>query len=180
MLVYEKWVTENDALVRHLYGTEANIPGDNDNQLVYQDEYGDAITLTNALANTYLDNGNGGIDMVTPQGEESFLAVAIKKQDNSLVNIIPGGNYTPEEKTVTKIEEDSSSTMKTTYSVGDDLSVAGLKIKVTYNNDSTEVIASNASGLSYSPTNGTKLTAENTKLTVTYHEKTCDIALIVS
>ena len=89
-------------------------------------------------------------------------------------------NYTPEEKTVTKIEEDSSSTMKTTYSIGDALSVAGLKIKVTYNNGSTEVIASNASGLSYSPTNGTILSAENTKLTVTYHEKTCDIALTVS
>ena len=44
MLVYEKWVTESDEQVRHLYGTVENIPSNSDNQLVYQDADGDAVT----------------------------------------------------------------------------------------------------------------------------------------
>ena len=97
MLIYEK-ISDG---VRHLFGTVANIPADSDNQLVYQDADGDAVTPS--LSYQYFDDGHGGIKMVDSDGEETFLAVNIKKTDNSLVNVIPGGSYEPAAKVLKSI-----------------------------------------------------------------------------
>lgn len=175
MLIYEKKVDG----VRHLFGTMENIPNESDNQLVYQDEYGDAITLTDALENQYFDDGKGGITMVTPEGVSSFLGVAIKDANDQIITIVPEGGFTPEEKEVKSIAVDTPPT-KTSYVEGETLSMAGLKIEVTYTNDSTEILASNASGITYSPASGATLTVENTKVTITYKEKTCEQAITVT
>ena len=175
MLIYEKKVDG----VRHLFGTMENIPNESDNQLVYQDEYGDAVTLTDALENQYFDDGKGGITMVTPEGVSSFLGVAVKDTNNQVTVVIPQGGFTPEEKEVKSIAVDTPPT-KVSYTAGEALSMAGLKIEVTYTNNSTEILASNATGITYSPASGTTLTVENTKVTITYKEKTCEQAITVT
>ena len=125
MLIYEKWTTESDEKVRHLYGTVNNIPSDSDNLLVYQDADGD--TVTPSLSYTYLDDGHGGINMFHENdGEliETFLAVNIKKQDNSLVNVVPGGSYEPQTKTLKSISFKKKPTT-TEYNVGEALDLTG-------------------------------------------------------
>lgn len=147
MLIYEKWVTESDEQVRHLYGTEANVPSDSDNQLVYQDADGDTVTPT--LAYTYLDDGHGGIKMVDSEGEETFLAVNIKKQDNSLVNVIPGGSYEPATKTLksirfkkkpTKLEYDTNATT---------VDPTGAQIEATWETGEKSIVALTDEDLSF-------------------------------
>ncbi len=93
MLIYEKKVEENDELVRHLFGTEGNIPSEDDVQLSYKDASGTAVsdlTVTSKL----LDDGHGGIKT------EDGSAVNVWLGDK---NIVPGNlestKETPDEET---------------------------------------------------------------------------------
>lgn len=148
MLVYEKWVTESDQKVRHLYGTVGNIPSDSDNQLVYQDADGDSVTPI--LTYTYLDDGHGGIKMVDNNDDtETFLAVNIKKSDNSLVNIIPGGTYEPATKTLKSIKFKKKPT-KLEYTVSDTtVDATGAVIEATWETGEKSVVAGDDSDLSF-------------------------------
>ena len=171
MLVYEKKVDN----VRHLFGTMNDVPSESDNQLVYKDAYGDSATVS--LNNKYLDDGHGGITMVTPEGTASFLAVNIKKTDNSLVNIIPGGSY--ETPTVSSIAVKTAPT-KVTYTEGDKLDMKGLVLTVTYSNSTSQDIAYGDTGITYSPADGATLATTDTKVTITYANKTAEQAITVN
>ena len=164
MLVYEKWVTESNEKVRHLYGTVGNVPNDSDNQLVYQDKDGDAVTPT--LAYTYLDDGHGGIKMVDSEGAETFLAVNIKKQDNSLVNIIPGGTYQPAAKVLSSIAfTKQPNTM--TYTVGDSLVSTGSQITATWSSGETSKVTTSCT-FKFNVSNSTTCTADDTAIVASY------------
>lgn len=162
MLVYEKWVTESNEKVRHLYGTMSNVPSASDNQLVYQDADGD--TITPSLSNKYLDDGHGGIIMVTPDDEETFVAVNIKKQDNSLVNIVPGGNYEPQDKVLKSIKFKTKPTTLT-YTVGDSLDLTGTVIEATFESGEKEIVTDDCT---FDPADKATLTAEDTSITASY------------
>lgn len=185
MLVYEKWVTETvdkeEVLVRHLYGTMANVPSDEDNQLAYLDENGDEITIEDALANTYLDNGNGGIIMVDPEGNESALGVAIEDENGELVQIIPQVEEEDDEESKTinsiSIEEPPG---KTTYDVGDKLNMDGIEIKADYSDGSSKTVDYGDEDLSYDPEDGADVTKDMTKVTVSYEGKTAEQPIVVN
>lgn len=161
MLVYEKWVTESNEQVRHLYGTVENTPSDSDNQLVYQDADGDAVTPT--LAYTYLDDGHGGIKMVDSEGTETFLAVNIKKSDNSLVNIIPGGNYEPADKVLKSISFKKKPAL--TYTEGDTIDISAAKVQATFESGEKEDVTSD---VVWTPTTSTQLATTDTTITASY------------
>ena len=57
MLIYEKKVNGE----RHIFGTTANVPSENDNQLEYYDLNYPAESIEPTLNDTYLDDGHGGI-----------------------------------------------------------------------------------------------------------------------
>lgn len=146
MLVYEKYVTETvdneQVKVRHLFGTEANVPSDSDNQLVYQDADGD--TVTPSLENKYFDDGNGGIKMVDSEGVETFLAVNINKGtalSPELVNIIPGGSYTPETKTLKSIKFKTKPTKLEYASDATEVDPTGAVIEATWESGEKSVVA---------------------------------------
>lgn len=90
MLIYEKWLEENSEKVRHLFGTEANIPSSEDEQLAYQNAQGSTVSdLT--FDETYLDDGHGGIIRAS---NGMKIAVGIVDPDTSEVTIvIPEGGY---------------------------------------------------------------------------------------
>ena len=90
MLIYEKYVEENDEKVRHLFGTEANIPAAEDEQLTYQNAQGSTVSdLT--FDETYLDDGHGGIIRAS---NGMKIAVGIVDPDTSEVTIVvPKGGY---------------------------------------------------------------------------------------
>ncbi len=164
MLVYEKWVTNQSTneLERHLFGTEGNIPSNSDNQLVYQDADGDAVTPS--LSNTFVDNRNGGIIMIDSDGKETFVAVNIKKSDNSLINIVPGGNYEPAEKVLKSIKfKKKPSTI--TYTEGDKLDLTGAVIEATFESGEKEIITDDCT---FSPADGDTLATTDTTITASY------------
>lgn len=146
MLVYEKWVTETidgvPTKVRHLYGTEGNVPSDSDNQLVYQDADGD--TITPSLSNQYFDDGHGGIIMVSEEDDEkveTFVAVNIKKQDNSLVNIVPGGSYEPSDKVLKSIKFKTKPTKLEYAADATEVDPTGAVIEATWATGEKSVVA---------------------------------------
>ena len=169
MLVYEKKVTETiDGVateVRQLFGTVNDIPSDSDNQLVYKDADGDAVTPS--LDYKYLDNGSGGITMVETDGTEIFLGVNIKKTDNSLVNIIPGGSYEPADKVLKSIRFKKKPT-KLTYTAGDTLDLTGTVIQATWETGEKSDVALDDGDLTFSPLSGATLTVDDTTITATY------------
>lgn len=143
MLIYEKISDE----VRHLFGTVANIPADSDNQLVYQDADGDSVTPS--LSYQYFDDGHGGIKMVDSEGTETFLAVNIKKADNSLVNVIPGGSYEPAAKVLESIRFSRKPT-KTEYAAdATEVDPAGAKIEATWKTGEKSIVALTDEDLSF-------------------------------
>ena len=160
MLVYEKGTGEN----RHLYGTMNNIPADTDNQLVYKDADGDAITPT--LAGTYVDDGNGGILMKGEDGD-TFVGVYVKKPNNDLVNIIPGGGYQPEKKVLKSIRFKKKPT-KTKYIADEELNLDGTVIEATFETGEKETLALDADGLTFDPEDRATLTVDDTSITATY------------
>ena len=162
MLVYEKWVDNGSGtLVRHLYGTMDNVPAESDNQLVYKDADGDVLEDV-TLANTYLDDGHGGILMVDAEGTETFVGVNIKKQDNSLVNIVPGGNYTPAEKVLKSIAF-TKAPNKTEYVAGDTIVTTGCQVTATWSSGETSKVTTSCT---FAPTEA--LTTEDTVITASY------------
>jgi len=168
MLIYEKYVTETvdeeDVQVRHLFGTEANVPSDSDNQLVYQDADGDTVVPT--LAAQYFDDGKGGIIMVTEEdGEkvETFLAVNIKKADNSLINVVPGGNYEPADKVLKSIRFKTKPT-KLAYVEGDEIDITGAVIEATWETGDKSIVAN--TDCTFTPASA--LTTTDTKITASY------------
>ena len=168
MLVYEKWGTETingvATRTRHLYGTIDTIPNNSDNQLVYQDADGDNITPT--LAYTYLDDGAGGIKMVDNEGTETFLAVNIKKQDNSLVNIVPGGNYEPAAKVLESIAF-TKQPNTLTYTVGDSLVSTGSQITATWKTGETSKVTTSCT-FKFNVSESTTCTADDTAIIASY------------
>ena len=150
MLVYEKGVGEE----RHLYGTMANIPSDEDEQLSFKDADGNPVEgLT--LTETYLDNGHGGI---IRKSDSEPLTVFIGEN-----NIIPGPAIF--EKTPTGIEITTEPT-KMTYSVGDTLDLSGMVVKLFYNDGSSEEIED----WEADPADGDTLAEDDTPVMVTYDE----------
>lgn len=172
MLIYEKYVTETvdeaDVQVRHLFGTEANVPSDSDNQLVYQDADGDTVAPT--LNAKYLDDGKGGIIMVTEEdGEkvETFLAVNIKKADNSLINVVPGGSYEPAEKVLSSVRIEKANNTKTHYTVGDTLSTTGVKLFATFASGEEENVTTSAT-FKFDDSESTTATADDKAVVGSY------------
>lgn len=168
MLVYEKYVTETvdneQVKVRHLFGTEANVPSDSDNQLVYQDADGD--TVTPSLENKYFDDGNGGIKMVDSEGVETFLAVNINKgtaQSPNLVNVIPGGSYEPADKVLKSIRFKTKPT-KLAYVEGDEIDITGAVIEATWKTGEKSIVAN--TDCTFTPA-GALATTDN-KITASY------------
>ena len=150
MLVYEKGVGEE----RHLYGTMANIPSDEDVQLSFKDADGNPVEgLT--LTETYLDNGHGGI---IRKSDSEPLTVFIGEN-----NIIPGPAIF--EKTPTGIEITTEPT-KMTYSVGDTLDLSGMVVKLFYNDGSSEEIED----WEADPDTGDILAKDDTPVMITYNE----------
>ena len=105
---------------------------------------------------------------------ETFLAVNIKKTDNSLVNIVPGGSYEPATKTLKSISFKKKPTI-TTYTVGDSLDLTGTKIEAVFETGDKEIVGDFtgvepvvADGLTFSPANEATLTAEDTLITASY------------
>lgn len=150
MLVYEKGVGEE----RHLYGTMANIPSEDDEQLSFKDADGNPVEgLT--LTETYLDDGHGGI---IRKSDSEPLTVFIGEN-----NIIPGpANF---EKIPTGIEITENPT-KMTYSVGDTLDLTGMKVKLFYNDGSSEDIED----WEADPDTGDTLAKDDTPVMITYGE----------
>ena len=73
---------------------------------------------------------------------------------------------------------------KTTYTEGEKFDPTGLKVGVKYDNgevkDVAEYTAETAGQFAFDPTLDTALTTKNTKVTVTYKEKTADIIITVN
>lgn len=150
MLVYEKGVGEE----RHLYGTMANIPSDEDEQLSFKDADGNPVEgLT--LTETYLDDGHGGI---IRKSDSEPLTVFIGEN-----NIIPGPAVF--EKTPVGIEI-TMNPAKMEYKVGDALDLTGMKVELFYNDGSSEEI----DDWEADPADGDTLAADDTPVMVTYDE----------
>lgn len=160
MLVYEKKVDET----RHLFGnTTSTVPTADDVQLTYKDAEGSTLTVTEA--DTYLDDGHGGI---------------IRKSDNKAINVfigdtqIIGGEITP---VLTSIKVTAPT--KTSYSDGEALDLTGMVVKEVYTDGSEKTITE---GYTTSPEDGATLATTDTKVTVTHtaSEKTAEFAITVS
>jgi len=176
MLVYEKWIEENDELVRHLFGTMDNIPAVGDNQLIYKDGDGDVIETIPENA-VFLDDGHGGINMVDTDGNVTFLGVNIKKSNNEVVNIIPGGDYTPTEKILTSIRFKHKPN-KTAYIEGEEIDTTGIKIEATFASGDKEDVTADCE---FTPEGALATTDEAITASYTYDDvtKTADYAITV-
>ncbi len=94
--------------------------------------------------------------------------------------------YTTRIEVTFKIDEAPAATLtgisvktpptKTAYKVGEALDLSGLELLATYDNNETTGVTT---GYTTSPTNGANLSAENTKVTITYKEKTTVQAITV-
>ena len=121
MLIYEKKVEESNEMVRHLFGTEGNIPGPDDVQLTYADTDGDPIddlTVTTPL----FDDGHGGIK--TADGETVSVWIGT-------TNIIPGDITVALSGIVV-----TTKPTKLTYAVNDKLDLTGMVVKGKYSDGS--------------------------------------------
>lgn len=172
MLVYEKKVDSQ----RKIFGTTNNFPSDSDNQLVYKDRDGDVISdLT--LNAEYVDDKHGGI---LRKSDDQFIAVYIKDANNNLINIVPGGNYTPEEKVLKSIKVKTPPT-KVAYTEGDTLDITGLSITATFQSGEKETITT---GFTTSPEDGATLATTDDKIVISYTvgevTKTCNQAIEVT
>lgn len=117
MLIYEKKVEENNEKVRHLFGTEANVPGADDVQLTYADADGDPITdLT--VDTKLFDDGHGGMKLA--DGEAVSVWIGNK-------NVIPGTIAVAISGIVV-----TTKPTKLTYDVNDKLDLTGMVVKGKY------------------------------------------------
>ncbi len=106
---------------------------------------------------------------------------AVLSRSNNIVTVSYGGKTTSFTITVNTVTLDSisvsSKPSKTTYNEGDKFSTAGLKIKLTYNNGSSEIISS---GFTTNPANGASLTTSNRTVTVSYGGKTASFTITIN
>ena len=85
-------------------------------------------------------------------------------------------------KTVSSITVKTAPT-KTSYTAGENFAPAGLVLRVTYTDSTTDDItysSSNASSFTFNPSTSTALTVSNTSVTITYGGKSCTQAITVS
>lgn len=162
MLIYEKQIDSE----RHLFGTMANIPAEEDVQLSFLDADGNIINPE--LSDTYLDDKKGGI---------------IRKSDNKAVNvfigdknIIPGDFVppTPERKLVSiefKVEP-----TKVEYLVGEAISLEGAVVEAVYDNEDRETVTSECT---FVPAEGDLATEDMTKITAKYEKKKAEVVITV-
>ena len=150
---------------RELYQATGAAPAAADVKLTYVDDDGSAYTPETGMS--YFDDGKGGIK--DKEGAEVYV-----KAGDDLV--IPQG-YTPTIPVLQSIAVKTAPT-KVTYTAGDKLDLKGLVIEATYTDGSKAVIRKKE--LSFSPAEGTVLATTNTKVTITYDEKTCEQAITVS
>lgn len=159
MLIYEKKVEESNEMVRHLFGTEGNIPNPDDVQLSYKDASGDEVeglTVTSKL----LDDGHGGIK--TEEGDEILVWMADK-------NIIPG-NVSGDK--VISIAVTTAPT-KTTYDISDSdntLDLTGMIVKATMADGSKETLTA-STDYTTDPADGATLSTAG-EVTITISGKT--------
>lgn len=167
MLIYEKKVEENNELVRHLFGTEGNIPSENDAQLSYKDASGTTVsdlTVTSKL----LDDGQGGIKT------EDGSAVNVWLGDK---NIVPGNLEPIVEPELVSIEVTKQPTA--TNTVGDPLKYTGIGVTGTYSDESTASIKK--ADLTFDPAENTVADQEGElTVTVSYEEKTTTFKIVVN
>ena len=166
MLIYTK-IVDN---VRKLFGNySGNVPTADDTELTYLKQDGSELTLQ--AGDTYVDGGSSdGVQRIKRLSDDSAVVVEIGN------HIIIGGEVIP---VVSSIAVKTAPT-KTAYSVSETLDLTGLVITVTYTDSDTEDLAYTADGVVCSPANGATLTAEDTKVTITYSGKTCEQAITVT
>lgn len=157
---------------------------------------GEKITSTKGITVTAYDKDENEITSSSISvGAITFNAFEYGKDTVTGTVVVNGKTYnftadlktagiTVEQRKVTGIEKDSSSTMKTSYKSGETLDMTGLKIKVSYNYGDSKVIDYSNFDFTCSPKNGATLT-ENTTLLVVYtdpdtnQDYKCEIALTV-
>lgn len=163
MLIYEKKVEENDELVRHLFGTEGNIPSEDDVQLSYKDANGTAVsglTVTSKL----LDDGHGGIKT------EDGSAVNVWLGDK---NIVPGNFVEPELVSIAVTKQPTA-----TNRVGDPIKYTGIQVTGTLSNGVTGTIGK--ANLTFDPAENTVADKEGElTVTVSYEEITTTFKIVV-
>lgn len=169
MLIYEKYVEEtvdgNTVLVRHLFGTDANVPAVGDEQLVYEDADGDVITPVDG--DTYVDGGSAnGIQRIKRLSDDK--AVNVLLDDEVIIGEVA-------EKVVKSIKVKTKPT-KLTYAVNETLDLTGMVVQATYEDGDKE----NVDGYTTDPADGATLdTTGDVTVTVTYEEKTTTFKVTV-
>lgn len=149
MLIYEKKVEENNELVRHLFGTEGNIPSEDDVQLTYADTDGDPIddlTVTTPL----FDDGHGGIK--TADGETVSVWIGT-------TNIIPGDITVALSGIVV-----TTKPTKLTYDVNDTLDLTGMVVKGKYSDGSLTDALTDGTDFTTTPADGDTLDTAGSKM----------------
>lgn len=153
MLIYEKLVDG----IRKLFGNfSGNIPTEADEALTYKDLDGDVIEDL-SLNDTYLDDGHGGI---IRKSDGKFIAVNIGEH-----NVIPGKDFEYEEKVFEELKFNNSKTVKVNYTVGDTISLKGVKVLAVFKSGEEEDVTSECT---FSPAAGETVTADMSEITATY------------
>ena len=149
MLIYEKKVEENDELVRHLFGTEANVPSADDVQLTYADADGDPITgLT--VDTQLFDDGHGGMKLA--DGEAVSVWIGNK-------NVIPGNIAVAISGIVV-----ATKPTKLTYDVNDKLDLTGMVVKGKYSDGALTDALTDGTDFTTNPADGDDLTEAGSKM----------------
>ena len=148
-----------------MFGTEGNVPSEDDLQLTYKDNDGDVIEPTEN--DIYLDASKNQVQNI------------IRASDGKEINVflgetcIIGDTDTPE---VLSIEIKTAPTI-VDYFVGDVLDLTGLVITAKMADGDTKELSS---GFSSAPENGATLTATDTSVEVSYGGKTASFAITVT
>jgi len=161
MLIYEKKIEnqETQEMERHLFGTMANVPSDDDSEITY-DPSGLDLTVTSKL----LDDGHGGMNLVvTGESGEELTPVEVWIGDN---NIIPGN--------IEKEIESISATTDKTYFVGDTISASDFTVTASYSDGTSATITE---GFTVDPTTAA---ADTTKVTVTVDNTTISTEVAIT
>lgn len=161
MLIYEKKVDG----VRHLFGTEGNVPSNDDIQLTYKDFDGDTLTLDEK--DTYLTDGKGGI---IREKDGAFVAVFMGDK-----NIVPGKGYATPEITISSIVANTTKRFKKQYTEGEKLSLTGLTVVATYSDGSEARV----NDFTTTPEEGTELTTSTNSISISYKGKTTTVDIEV-
>ncbi len=160
MLVYEKKVSEEGGLKRHLFGTLGHVPAEGDVQLTYKDADGDVITPVEN--DTYRDDKHGGI---------------IRESDGKAINVFVGdkciiGKVESKVVTALKIKKEPD---KVAYVEGENLNLAGIQVEATYADGDKAVVE----GFNTVPADGTTLATTDNEVIISYGGQTVNVAITV-